>query len=44
MRSVVLALPISVHLVFLDDDDEDNDDDDGDDGNGSDGDVDGGLP
>ena len=44
MRSVVLALPIIVHLVFLDDDDEDDNDDDGDDGNGSDGDDDGGLP
>ena len=44
MRSVVLALPITVHLVFLDDDDEGDNDDDGDDGNGSDGDDDGGLP
>ena len=44
MRSVVLALPITVHLVFLDGDDEDDNDNDDDDGNGSDGDDDGGLP
>ena len=43
MRSVVLALPITVHLVFLDDDDED-DNDDGDEGNVGDGDDDGGPP
>lgn len=44
MRSVVLALPITVHLVFSDDDDEDDNDKGDDDGSSGDGDVDGGPP